>query len=704
MRFKSSKWLTTSRVIPILLFWSTLPLASAQFSFDCNPSVLTLGNSTTTCTMTASLASASPTWTLYLNNNVVGSANNGFPISTLIDAPGTYNLMGVTHSKEYGNTSSSESIQVNNAPILSDEAAMAEGSSHLQYFGFFAGGSVDQIPTLSTFSNIAWVDAFTANDSSWLQAVLAAVSNGQKIMLVTSAVFFDANKNLLPANQYQQNWNAVLSTLGVNAGDVAALYPMDEPYVSLTDATSIAQRKSDVETAISVMKQSMPSTPVAVIFDASTVANPSEYPIPAGYDWIGFDCYQNWYDCPVGGGESIPLMMSSLRARLTPTQKLIVIPDAMLVNGSTLNQQTLDSLRDRIDRYYSYAASDPKVIGLFPFVYQSGISWTGASQIPQALNRYQKIGKMIVDASIYLPWSSASTNNPDESPGWTPTNLIDGNLGTDFSTAPVPGPDNTSGVYVQATLNSPQRIESVSLGARTTNGVVYCFPPSYHILVQPQGSSDWVDEGVFTTQPDSSLYANVLLPHVITAQAIKIEPVTLSTDPFGNYYLQLSEIDVHHGPPINTYQWSSAVTSYPNLQPDWAASYAIDGRLNTAFSTAPFASNTNTTQTFAAWFSAQETFQELTIAPRTLGDQAYGFPQNYQLSVTTPDNSSWIDVGNYSNQPGPDGFAHIVLPEEYSTWGIMITPTTLTTDPSGNYYFQVAEIGAEPAAPSSEQQ
>ena len=68
------------------------------------------------------------------------------------------------------------------------------------------------------------------------------------------------------------------------------------------------------------------------------------------------------------------------------------------------------------------------------------------------------------------------------------------------------------------------------------------------------------------------------------------------------------------------------------------------------------------------------------------------FPQKYSIALTSPDNSQWLPVGEFTTQPDGSGTAHITLSQTYSTQGIYIQPITLGADPGGGYYFQLGEI------------
>jgi hypothetical protein len=127
----------------------------------------------------------------------------------------------------------------------------------------------------------------------------------------------------------------------------------------------------------------------------------------------------------------------------------------------------------------------------------------------------------------------------------------------------------------------------------------------------------------------------------------------------------------------------------------WPAANAIDGDPTTAYSSQPFASTANDRGTFlAAWLAnGPQAVNTVELGARVALGQVQAFPATYQVYLTSADNSQWLLVGTYSNQPDTSGKVLLSLGASYSTYGVMIVPTALGLDSFENAYFQLADIG-----------
>jgi hypothetical protein len=125
----------------------------------------------------------------------------------------------------------------------------------------------------------------------------------------------------------------------------------------------------------------------------------------------------------------------------------------------------------------------------------------------------------------------------------------------------------------------------------------------------------------------------------------------------------------------------------------WPASSLIDGNIYSTYSSNVFPSSANSSGTYvAAWTSGSNVVQSIRLYARTSGGQMLGFPASYNIYLTSADNSQWISMGTFSQQPNGSGVATINLSSPTTTWGIQIVPTSIGTDNVGNYVFQLNEI------------
>lgn len=132
-----------------------------------------------------------------------------------------------------------------------------------------------------------------------------------------------------------------------------------------------------------------------------------------------------------------------------------------------------------------------------------------------------------------------------------------------------------------------------------------------------------------------------------------------------------------------------------DVLPGWPASNAIDGNPQTSYSSSIFPSANNDRGTFLATWLANgpQSVNTAILTARMIGSQPQAFPQSYTIYLTSPDNSTWVDIGTYSTQPGIGGEAVVPLGGSYLTYGVLVIPLTLGVDSYGNPYFQLAEMG-----------
>ena len=124
----------------------------------------------------------------------------------------------------------------------------------------------------------------------------------------------------------------------------------------------------------------------------------------------------------------------------------------------------------------------------------------------------------------------------------------------------------------------------------------------------------------------------------------------------------------------------------------WPVSALIDGDKRSSYSSPlmPTAQN-NAQQKIAAYLPVQSTVNKLKITARMYNGMALGFPKSYNLYVTSPENTSWINLGTFSNQPDTSVTVTLTF-APLKTHGVHIVPLELGKDNEGNYYFQLSEL------------
>jgi hypothetical protein len=148
-------------------------------------------------------------------------------------------------------------------------------------------------------------------------------------------------------------------------------------------------------------------------------------------------------------------------------------------------------------------------------------------------------------------------------------------------------------------------------------------------------------------------------------------------------------------PPSSTPIFGAAQSN--DVLTNWPAENAIDRQPGSVYSSKLFATDLNDRATFlAAWVSnGLVTVSQIILTARMYNGAPTGFPQNYSIALTDSDNKSWVTVGDFAQQPDASGVVRIALNHPYSTYGILITPRTIGTDPNGDHYFQLAEVGMQ---------
>jgi hypothetical protein len=270
------------------------------------------------------------------------------------------------------------------SPPSTTSAACPGLSSNPQYFGYFASSYINsQVGDVSAayvdHGNLAWI-----GDACWRPAALgldperdiarltAAALRGQKSVLYVRGLFLDNNFRLLA--DHRSYWQAYADAIRPYLADVAAFYPLDEPYSQLKKHDSTvadltpAEMKASLETINAVIHETFPGVPTAVFFNWAELDD--SFVMPSGYDWVGFDCYGPWEKC---GGRPIADHYRFLRDRRLPGQRMMVIPEAALATpiDKPLPMQAQLDLITRADRYYQVAGADRDVVAVIPFIWQS---------------------------------------------------------------------------------------------------------------------------------------------------------------------------------------------------------------------------------------------------------------------------------------------------------------------------------------------
>jgi hypothetical protein len=127
----------------------------------------------------------------------------------------------------------------------------------------------------------------------------------------------------------------------------------------------------------------------------------------------------------------------------------------------------------------------------------------------------------------------------------------------------------------------------------------------------------------------------------------------------------------------------------------WPSAGVVDGNTSTAYTSSAFPTVANDRNVWlAAWLSQglPRPVNELILQARMYAGVANGFPKAYDVYLTSPTNSAWVRLGNFTQQPNASGRVEIPLGVSALTYGVALVPTVLGSDMYGGNYFQLAEV------------
>jgi hypothetical protein len=266
----------------------------------------------------------------------------------------------------------------------------ATTTNHIQYFGYYASafenvGRGDYTADIKDHANLTWIVV-----GDVVKKLREAKELNMHAIIDVQWYFMDADYHLRP--DMIASWKKIAKAIEPYRDHIAAFYPADEPYMNAEKkGRSDSEMQNNLETIASVVKSTFPEIPVAVIFASKEVKKSK--PIPAGFDWIGFDCYGKFNDC--SGGHSVTYYHDKLKARLSGTQRMMLIPWGY--------KEGYPSGKDIYDRnnaaaqYWNMAINDPLVVAVIPFLYQtytdsSGKHMAGTQDMPALLQSFRQMG------------------------------------------------------------------------------------------------------------------------------------------------------------------------------------------------------------------------------------------------------------------------------------------------------------------------
>jgi hypothetical protein len=186
-------------------------------------------------------------------------------------------------------------------------------------------------------------------------------------------------------------WRDFTNAVQPYRNTILAIYPVDEPYwnawraeqarlgrnLTMEEEKAVSRTlKPRMEAVNARYKAAFPSTPL-ILVEAYPVIR-DDFEIPAGYDWIGFDCYFSYEGC------LIPQRFTIIQSKLQSGQRLVAVPQAFLWTPNlnvTPSQTQGQELVTYIDTFQNYVQSNPRFVIVLGWPYnvrdvgERGVYW-----------------------------------------------------------------------------------------------------------------------------------------------------------------------------------------------------------------------------------------------------------------------------------------------------------------------------------------
>ncbi|MBY0553964.1 hypothetical protein K2P97_05515 [bacterium] len=244
----------------------------------------------------------------------------------------------------------------------------------------------------------------------------------RKAVINVQDVFYDKSK-LEPWSDYREKWNTFAAVVKKHEDIVVSFYLYDEPFWN-------AQLKNVPEATVydyltiqnRIIKNSFPAIATTLV-EAYTMIN-DKLRVPPGIDWVGLDCYNSFDHCgnPQYGYRSIPEYYAILKRKITPYQKLVAIPNGIILDEKYIKIESRSGvpLSDRLntvdiaDKYFRWIATEKRIVGAFTFIYKyrgeaEGVA--AASDMCEVAEHFEKNGQKFLKSNHLLTHVNALTVN-----------------------------------------------------------------------------------------------------------------------------------------------------------------------------------------------------------------------------------------------------------------------------------------------------
>ena len=218
--------------------------------------------------------------------------------------------------------------------------------NHLQYFGFWAGSVA---PGGSVTEQSGTVN-FTMGGGP-------GASGDRAIAAGMRLIFFAPDFS-------DPNVQSQIDSMKPYATNMLAFFMMDEPdCVANGDTNKLEQLLSTIESNIIQLRISFPQVPTMMTLGCAFWSY-SNFRIPQGIEYVALESYGSSGDPGTTRNEWMS-KLALLKTYLNSSQRIFLMP------GATENYGTETQLIQKANDIFSYALTDPLVIGVFPFDWYS---------------------------------------------------------------------------------------------------------------------------------------------------------------------------------------------------------------------------------------------------------------------------------------------------------------------------------------------
>ncbi|MBB5890741.1 discoidin domain-containing protein [Kutzneria kofuensis] len=306
------------------------------------------------------------------------------------------------------------------------------------------------------------------------------------------------------------------------------------------------------------------------------------------------------------------------------------------------------------------------------------------------------------DLAIQKPVTASSSYEAD---GWSAKNLVDGSSSTAWSSDSSLDKNHTESLTVD--LAGALNVRKLVLYPRGDGSNVGTgFPVDFTVdtTLDDPTSPDARWTKIFTEagfpKPTSAAPLEFSLATSFggaSAGALRITGTNLSTDPNGQYRMQLAEVAVYGA---NTTTGKPVTTSSTQEVPSsgWSANYAVDGVRSANGTGRDGWTSGGGPADRSEWIEVSDIggfpMTSIDLYPRAdVPDGSVGFPSTFTVEGSTDGGKTWTQLANGSGMPiaSAGGARRLTFPATNFS-AVKVTGSGFKADQFGNYYMQLGEV------------